>query len=617
MQDDIHCSLEELQTTRSSSIISTLIRIQQCGSMEGRNFSHFDTLRCLSATAVDPKKLGRPDLFLIELSRQDRDFAAISYVWGATEHEDLGNGSYRVILKSGRTRPAQVRDIVLDRVIKYIASQGISSFWIDQECINQANKRERAEAMQSMDVVYRRSRFPVGVLSVPLTRQRQVNHLQKLLTGSLAEDVGDRYGRVRLLISFSKAYEVLQTLFRIMCDPWWTRRWIFQEEYCTSTAMQLLIPMELSIKKLDIADSKVDDLVIDARLFRLQATRFCIACESIQTFRSRRSRWQCRFVLRRAKSYNMLRRYGWMINDTGRNLAMSTRILADICRRSASVQSDTLAIMANCCGYSTRLDVEQLEAAGVRSLSLALLALFIINGEILNHSLEHCVGTTIDFIKTHSFRRFSPPTCDQQLTFMKRCRLSRIHLCNEGIQTVGYIWQCRQVIQLPCMSSSECRDAGTVLARIATHLGSSSAAKLQACFEDYRKGILPQFLRTPGLEDVFDDMVGAIVQAVINGKHIFLAQLVGHQEPLAIFISETSLTLGSIIFTSFEHADDVKMEPRRRFLDKFVSLRVDRKQHVDDSLPHLEVRDWANGVWLPELSNRQSVLFPWPQSLRA
>lgn len=585
--------------------------------MEGRSFSHFNTLRCLSATAVDPKKQTRPDLSLIELSRQDRNFAAISYVWDATEHEDPANGSYRIILKSGRTRPAQVRDIVLDRVIKYIASQGISSFWIDQECINQANKRLRAEAMQSMDVVYRRSRCPVGVLSVPLTRQRHVNHLQKLLTGSLAEDVGDRHGRVQLLISFSKAYKVLQTLFRIMCDPWWTRRWIFQEEYCTSTAMQLLMPIKPRDKKLDVADSKVDDLVIDTHLLRLQATRFCIACESTQAFRSRRSHWQCRFVLRRAKSYNMLRRYGWMINDTGRNLAMSTRILADICRRSASVRSDTLAIMANCCGYSTRLDVEQLEAAGIRSLSLALLALFILNGEILNHSLEHCVGTTIDFIKAQSFQRFSPPTCDQQLTFMKRCRLSRIHLCDEGIQTVGYLWQCHQVIQLPSMESSRCRDEGTVLDQIAEHLVSSGAVKLSACFEDYRARIVPQFLRTQGLKDVFGDMMKAIVQAVVEGKHLFLAQLLGYQKPLAIFISETSLTLGSIIFTSFEHADDVKMEPRRRFLDKFVSLRVDRKQHVDDSLPHLEVRGWANGVWLPESNDRQTVLFPWPQSLRA
>jgi hypothetical protein len=125
--------------------------------------------------------------------------------------------------------------------------------------------------------------------------------------------------------------------------------------------------------------------------------------------------------LTRAKKYNMLQRYGWMVGDDSERRTMSTRILADVLRRSAEIPSDTLAIMANCCGYATCLDVEGLKSARLRSLSLAILALFILNGEIFRPTANgHFPGTVLQFLKRQSFQGFDPPKADKKLTSLKR-----------------------------------------------------------------------------------------------------------------------------------------------------------------------------------------------------
>lgn len=615
MHDDTGSKLDELQISQPTSIVSSLIRAQQCTEQEGRDFAYFDSLQCLSITRNGSATGHGHELSMVRLPRHDGHFAAVSHVWEASENTDQAVERYHVRLKSGKTRPARIRDDVLDRVIQYTISQSISSFWMDQECINQRDKRAKADAMRVMDIVYRRSHHPVGVLSVPLTHQKHVNHLRQLLEGSCVGELDKFPGRLQPQVSFSKARKILQTLFRVTCDPWWTRRWIFQEEYCTSLGMHLLIPLRPGVKKSDMHDDNLDDFVIDARTFRQQVTRFCIACQDIGVFRSARSQWQCRFVLQRAKSYSMLRKYGWRIHDPGRDFVMSTRILADLCRRSASVQSDTLAIMANCCGYATRLSVEDLEAAGVRSLSLAILALFVLNGEIMKYDAKNCPSTALEFIKRHSFHGFDPPVCDQQLTFMKRCRLSKVQLCLEGIQTSGYLWQCRQAMRFQDIAWQHHDDLCVVLDRIIVHLHGSHTTRLKVCFQKYRMGILPDFLSTTGLKDAFENMVQSIVQAVRNKRSLFFAQLVGDTEVSAVFVSQRHLKMGSTIFTSFEPVDDVAVRPRHRFLDKFVSLQVGQHEDTSGGLPQLKVRNWVNGIWLPKLSGLQQVVFSWPRSL--
>ncbi len=63
---------------------------------------------------------------------------------------------------------------------------------------------------------------------------------------------------------------------------------------------------------------------------------------------------------------------------------MSPTIFSDISRRGITEPADQLAIAANCCSYSMRLDTEVLKR-GNKSLSLSMLALFLLNGEIIDN----------------------------------------------------------------------------------------------------------------------------------------------------------------------------------------------------------------------------------------
>lgn len=79
----------------------------------------------------------------------------------------------------------------------------MSSFWVDQECIDQTDERAKALAIQSMETVYRRSH--IRPLSTLLTRQKHVNHLRQLLEGSSVQEIGQFPSHMRLGVSFSKA----------------------------------------------------------------------------------------------------------------------------------------------------------------------------------------------------------------------------------------------------------------------------------------------------------------------------------------------------------------------------------------------------------------------------
>jgi hypothetical protein len=85
-----------------------------------------------------------------------------------------------------------VRDEVLERVLRYANYTGICRLWIDKKCSPQENSVEKQTAMDSMDLVYSKSRHPVGLLAVILHHQSEVNYLQMLMMcGSVAQDNDD------------------------------------------------------------------------------------------------------------------------------------------------------------------------------------------------------------------------------------------------------------------------------------------------------------------------------------------------------------------------------------------------------------------------------------------
>lgn len=310
MLDDSNSDLDERYIAWPTSIVDSLIRAQECVDHTSRDFSYFDSLLCLS-TCGDSSSTGQDDeLSLVQLPNHRRDFAAVSYVWFAPDHTDRFYSPYFIRLRPDELRSSKVRCGILHRITKYLTNIGVSLFWIDQECINQEDRQAKSDAINAMDIVYRRSRFPLGLLSVPLTLERHINHIQQLLAGNLVEERSDTPRQLYLRASFCKAHRVLTTLFRVLCDPWWTRRWTFQEEYCASQGMQLLLPIQIAARR-----SETEDLVVDSRNFRRQVTLFCIACQEIGVFRSARPRRYCKFILGRLTGYGVLREYGQLADN--------------------------------------------------------------------------------------------------------------------------------------------------------------------------------------------------------------------------------------------------------------------------------------------------------------
>ena len=131
---------------------------------------------------------------------------------------------------------------------------------------------------------------------------------------------------------------MLSLLFRIMCDPWWTRRWIFQEEYCASDKMHLLMPCDpilVNEAVLRIVGDVPGELHVKAVDFRDRVTSFCLASHDEKVFTSEWEKLRCQYVLTITKKYNVLQIYGWIVGDDSKGRAMSTQTLADISGRSA------------------------------------------------------------------------------------------------------------------------------------------------------------------------------------------------------------------------------------------------------------------------------------------
>ena len=97
-------------------------------------------------------------------------------------------------------------------------------------------------------------------------------------------------------VNFWKARKLLNLLVYLMADHWWKRRWIFQEEYCSSGKMQLLIPHMTRIEKdgmQETLSAVPGEVLIKAANFRKQVTLFCLSCFRSAIFSTRADRRRC------------------------------------------------------------------------------------------------------------------------------------------------------------------------------------------------------------------------------------------------------------------------------------------------------------------------------------
>lgn len=549
--------------------------------------------------------------------QRERDYIAVSYSCTPTPGlEDTKKGSYAVLGSQGRyPRRSRVRDKVLERVFAYAKAKGVRRFWVDKECSPQRGSEEKPIAMDSMDLFYSGSRYTVGVLAIILQDQDEINFLQALMMGLAVLQEGDQdCPRLAWPAPSRFSQGVFDMLAHLFKDRWWTRAWIFQEEYLSSTKMHLLIRRQPWMKVIRQFGFLQGEICLDACEFRKQATMFLLAFKRETHDRCGK---RCAKMLKRFGRYEVQYRFQ---TDTKRR-AMSARIFADIQRRKLDQESDRLAIVANSCNYGARLISKEMRRQGY-NVDLCLLALYLLNGEILRNGrkIKKSAGEMdiTNYIQYVAFNKFTPPGKTKHLTFLKECRLGHVSLDRSGRLTEGYLWYRAGVSIRPSQwprrlyqsRKRHCRglndfQRGCFL-QLTETLREQGFNVLCSSIEAYLEADMTNARRTAA-KRYMNLMADSVVEAIRVGTPLHVASSKHAPNSCGIFAGQWRHD--AAIFTSW-HAG---LNADGRWRQNHVSLKVQITQHVE-GVPVLDAVDSVNGLVFFKRSESIPVIFGWPQA---
>ncbi|KAF4958402.1 hypothetical protein FSARC_11036 [Fusarium sarcochroum] len=444
MNDDSNVPLRKIVENHGKSIASLLQDIGEKQLRQRKCLSFIERLECLTVerNSCDGPRLMRHNINAFE----EREYVALSYTWDNFDEEDPTNGKYKV---QNRDRlqffSSPVRDCVFDRVNSFMQAKGLCRLWIDRHCVKQktcrkkgacSHKRcdEKKRAVETMDLVYSLSEHPVALLGRPIEWAYELDLLAKVLEGELINESGQ--------VNHDEILQALSLLARITKDRWWTRAWTFQENYRGLRNMTLLIRhpdfLETRKKAHKCFSDVPNELCIGSEQFCRASTELCLwAAKELQRddiFHHTKE------ILRVAGKYTLL---------LDRSMPMTPRVIADLQTRGLKDAWDRLAIIANCCQYTIRMDQTQMQ--GPKSLSISILAMYLLNGEILfNRSREHSFSILekplAGFLEKQAFRGFYAPEGEPWFTFNKRCRFVDVELKPNGVKTRGHLWKLGRII---------------------------------------------------------------------------------------------------------------------------------------------------------------------------
>ncbi|KAH0598276.1 hypothetical protein MHUMG1_03573 [Metarhizium humberi] len=628
--DDKNQSLHQLGLNRGASIISQLVDI---GSE--RNQQDHDKLRRFMSQfqCLTPKgtQLHRKSIDAVE----DRQYVALSYTWQPSENEDAESGHYWVKGWGGDGfAPSKVRNCVFDRVLGYMRHNKVRFLWIDAHCIPQdtcdaactrhARCAQKRDALQAMDLVYSWSEHPVAILGRPMRTVSELRLLDSILSGKLVRNN-------RLQVPSHRTSKALRLLHEMTQDDWWGRAWTFQENYRAMERMTLLIRHGPQLEKLKRRcggfGTIPGELCVSSVDFSMQATILCRAARSSGVLLPGDG-GRIDEVLRAAGRYTVL---------LSKSSVMTPRVIADIEARGLSKPWDRLGIVANCCQYSLRLDGDVLRGQR-RSLSLSVLAMCLLNGEILDNNsdtLRPVAGLTASsFLQKYLFDGFSAPEDEPRyLTFNKGCRLSSVELTADGISAKGHLWKLGRVIDtaddfsvdrsrryrsnkkerrdllLPLIDYLREKGHITLADHLTRHLGvDADAGEGYGSFADIH----------------LHDMASHVVAAIKAGRKLILGCIRDpnnkYQPHRAVFVlprEDDRCRRPKFVFTSAWPRHPGSETHDANDLDRHVSLGVDLDASLIDGTPRLRVRSWLLGMCFFRKCECIDVVFPWPRALQA
>ena len=372
------------------------------------------------------------------------------------------------------------------------------------------------------------------------------------------------------------------------------------------------------------------ELQVNSATFHEQSTLYCLAFLREATERWQNGRAKCKEILKRAGKYSVLYQHGHSAGLGTARKAMSPFIFSDIGSRKISVASDLLAIAANCCDYSVRLNTKSLGGTSC-SLSIAVLALYLLNGEIIINDKRNkrlASKNVFDYLRLLAMDNFDPPVESKELRFIKHCRLVKVRLSQDGIVTKGRLWRLDKAIDTGAFTSqwpSEERSPNGLnryqrsrVRQLSAELRRRRCKWLANDLDDYldedaKDGSNPS-------KEYMDLMAEKVVEAIKNRETIYLGRLVGDYPYRAIFVTKSALERPSHVFTAWKWAGsggkalhDIHAE---RLLDQIVSLEVKVTGQTLSGLPRLGTKRWINGLCFFRGDPKRSVVFNYPKPLR-
>lgn len=632
--DDRACSLSTLRAQANKPLRNAILSIAtHHWSANDKSVGFLQNLVCFLPTERNNEWLhhhtnrGKPTASFLKSCLRPHDYVAVFYPWNPSFDESK---SCRYQLPD-RTVP--VRDTVLDRTIRFIrykqGSRGMIPSWIDQLSIHQLDTFKHEIGMQSMDRVYKQCTYAVGHLWVEIKTQTQIDYLWKLLAGRITKYDSEKQSPIlQDGINEQMADEILSLLIQITDDQWWSRAWIFQEDYLAGTKMWLMMRHVRGLDKsyaYEILGDLTDEVVIRSDVFRKHATLFCLALRQ-KIGQSSLATTKCDEILKKAGKYSILRqnKYGvWAMHGN-----MTVSVLKDLHSRRITVPTDILAITANVCDYENRILLSKKGPVST-SLSLGILALCITNGEIIHNGYGEPkpYENVFDYLSNHTLP-ITGPLSDRELTFIKHCRLPVISLSEFGIHTEGMLWKLSDTfhpdrlrqISIPAHKSLGERDvyrngldeySRKRLLDLVKLFRKQNKRSYQ-CLVDDLESYLEPFKRQKTSDEwpqkfVMDLMAAHIVDAMDTGKYLQVARLVGSSPSggrimpyRAIFVREKHEMQRSgpgYIFTSWTcTAESVRNSTTCKRLAKYASMEVDVGKTMGHGLEGLITKTWTNGL---------------------
>jgi hypothetical protein len=628
------------------------------------------------------------------------DYVAVSWKWTRPPAENPYSNEDPPIFHYSIKRPGRSAhqsafpNHYMERVVQFAQSLGITRLWIDKECIYQrpgddeSSPNDKELGVQIMDVVYGDSSASVGLLTTSLKHQHEVDILSSLLKRSLFIDPQDKDApKLRPEVSI---IAVQMLILLVLSDPRWSRGWIFQEDHLASHRMTLLIPYDESLQKGHHYDfgNIPGELQVNLAAFRQAVTMFCLACPEDGM------RWPNSEILGKTKQYNIWNRRvysnnasrsntspmhlwsdsadshhgGAKLNDAKKYSNVShyptttNSVLDDICNRSLEHEEDRIAILANALKFSRRLNIgheSPLIEPGRYSLSVALLTLIVINGEILmNAPWEQ---GHLDFPSEHNIMQhtlqsyiqscqhlFNAPGLRLQQTFIDRCRFKPPTITPRGLVTKGFLFnlsrpsnstRLRLTDQDREALSQTVRSRGTrnrKLDNIAHKALGMLIAKLNNMYLGSRLAAYIQHhlhldLHPPSPTSASPttpyvlDMLSALYQALLDDRQLCLGRLASSPpdaEPTAIFIEPApngwttgdclnpETEISTKIFTSWDSGRNAYDKERLASLEVAIFDGRHEKREWDAETCSLRSFGWVNGVWDVRGESIETYNFP-------